>query len=122
MTSRRLIESLNKRPATAGGLSVVSPFDVDVTTNKTVYRRGQTSTITAIVTAAGAPVANATVALTIIMPDGSQTAVDVVTKRNGEATSKLRTNKGNPKGEWEIRARTTMGGLTVSAAAIFRVD
>jgi hypothetical protein len=105
-----------------GGLLVVSSLAVDVSTNKTVYKRGQTLTITATVTTAKSTVPNAHVALTISLPDGRKTVTDVVTTPQGVAKFKLRTNKRDPQGDWEVQANTTVGGLSVSGATIFTLN
>lgn len=108
---------------TAGsGLLLVSSLTVGVSTNKSVYKRGQTSTITGTVTAAGSPVTNAPVVFAIDLPDGRKIAAKAVTKLNGVATFKLRTSKRDPQGIWRAQANTTMGGLSVSGATPFTVN
>jgi hypothetical protein len=105
-----------------GGLLVVSSLVVEVSTNKSVYKRGQISTITATVIAAGSPVANAPVVFSIDLPDGRKAATKAVTTLKGVAKFKLRTSKRDPRGIWRAQADTTMGGLAVNGTTNFTVN
>ena len=101
---------------------MVSSLIVDVSTNKSVYKRGQIATIAATVTAAGSPVANAPIVFTIDLPDGRKVTTKAVTTLKGVAKFKLRTSKRDPQGIWRAQVDTTMGGLSVNGATNFRVD
>jgi hypothetical protein len=104
-----------------GGVILISSLQVSATTPKPNYRRNQIVTITAHVSALGAPVHGAAVHLTITKPTGAVVNTIAKTKANGSATVKLQLGKRPPLGTWAIEATTTTRSVTGGDSHSFTV-
>jgi NPCBM-associated, NEW3 domain of alpha-galactosidase len=102
--------------------SVVATLSDAVWTDKSSYVKGDTITITASATAAGQPVANASVTLTVTKPNGAIVAQTVSTKANGQAVYRLRLSKRDPAGMYMVLAGATSNGQTAMASTSFTVQ
>jgi hypothetical protein len=107
----------------ASGTYVVSSLpSITLSSNQASYSRNQTATITALVSADGAPVVGATVAFTMTGSNGSTGKGSGVTGSNGVATFKYTFRKKNPAGTYQVLAKTNVTGVAVSATTSFVVN
>ncbi len=95
---------------------------IAVSTDAPSYARNQTVTITAAVTAGGAPLANAAVDFTVTKSNGALVMGRATTGSNGIAVYKLRLKKQDPVGAYRAAASATAEGVSVDAETIFTVQ
>ncbi len=106
----------------AGGQIVDPPTEyatkTSVTTNKEIYKRGDSITTTVkVLDQDGSPVANANVAITITRPNGTTFTTNKVTNASGIATNVTASSTSTALGTFTIKAETTLEGYTSSAAS-----
>lgn len=106
----------------AGGQIVDPPTEyatkTSVTTNKEIYKRGDSITTTVkVLDQDGSPVANANVAITITRPNGTSFTTNKVTNASGIATNVTASSTSTALGTFTIKAETTLEGYTSSAAS-----
>ncbi len=106
----------------SAGLRVVSALHVTVTTDRTVYRRFQTVTATAVVTAGGAPAARITATFTVKKADGQKVTATATTNAGGVATYRYVIRWTDKKGGWSAKAVARKAGITGRASAPFQVQ
>jgi hypothetical protein len=104
---------------TGAGISVnvppvppVSAPAITLSTNQTVYTRGQTASIAAKVTSGGKAVARASVNFVVIKANGARVSASATTGNNGIATYKLRLSNKDPVGLYRADATATGKGAT----------
>jgi len=95
---------------------------VSLSTNQTVYTRGQTAYITAQVQSGGSPVAKAAVNFTIIKSTGSRLSANATTGSSGTAVYKMRLGKQDPVGTYQAHASVVEAGQSAAAATTFIVQ
>jgi hypothetical protein len=87
------------------------------------YARNQTAIVTSVVTAAGSPVANATMSFTMISGEGRPVRQTVVTGSDGKAVFSYRLNrKTDLLGTYNVTAVATFNGYTGQATTSFIVN
>ncbi len=102
---------------------VVPSLSTSVVTDKAVYQKGDTVTITASATSGGKPVANASVTFTVTKPNGSTVNQSATTNSNGQAVYKMRLSRQkDPAGTYQVRDNVTSSGQTASGLASFGVN
>jgi len=107
---------------TSGTENVITSLNVSVSTNKPSYARNQQVTVTATVTAGGAPVANAAVTFTLTKADGSLVSGSATTASNGAAVYKYRVKPKAPVGTYQVNANASLSGISGSATTSFVVQ
>jgi len=95
---------------------------ISITTDRTSYNLSQTVTMRGVVSAAGIPVAGATVSFTMTKSNGAVVLASGVTGTDGVAVVKYRFNKKDPKGTYQDKAAATVNGSLTSAATSFLVQ
>jgi hypothetical protein len=102
--------------------AIMSGLAVSIASDQASYTRSQTATITAMVTAAGAPVSGASVSFTLTKPNGTKATGTATTGANGSAVFKYRFNKQrDPVGTYQVSANANMNGVTGTAVTSFSV-
>jgi hypothetical protein len=91
---------------------------IAVSTDQPTYTHNQSVFIQATVRSGGAPVANTTVNFTVKKSTGAVVSGKATTGTNGTAVYKLRLNRQDPAGTYEVEAST----LSASAATVFTVQ
>lgn len=92
------------------------------TTNKSVYARNDTVRMTANVSSAGLPLANAAVSFTLVKADGTQVTQNASTDASGVATSSYRLSRKDSVGAWQLRINASRSGASASATSGFSVQ
>lgn len=105
----------------AGGQIVDPPTEyattTSVTTNKEIYKRGDSITTTVkVIDQDGAPLANANVLITFTRPNGTTFTTTKVTNTSGIATNVTASSTSTALGTFTIKAETTLEGYTPSSA------
>ncbi len=93
-----------------------------VATNKAVYRSNESVAMSASVRSGGIPVANASVAFTIIKPNGATVALNATTNASGVASANYRVSRKDPVGSWQLHDNASYLGSTASAVGGFAVQ
>ena len=102
---------------------VVSSLNVTATPGAAKYSRSQTATVTSVVTAAGAPVANTDVTFVMSKPNGSTMSQVVRTGSDGKAVFSYKFNrKADPTGTYTVNANAIIKTFTGSASTSFVVN
>jgi hypothetical protein len=104
------------------GTITPSSGSLTVATNQAVYSPGQTVSMTATATSAGAPVANVAVTFAVTKANGNQVTGSAKTGRNGVAVYKLRLRQSDPPGTYVAGANTSIKGKALSAATQFMLQ
>ncbi|MDH3444293.1 MAG: peptidase M11, partial [Deltaproteobacteria bacterium] len=106
----------------SGALSLISSLAVSAATDKPSYARNQQVNMSATVTAGGAPMANVNVTFTITKANGSVVTGNSLTGSNGVATYKIRLNKKDPVGSYQLKAVGSMGTVSGTSTTSFMVQ
>ena len=115
--------TLNNSATATTTLIEVSALVVTVSTDKASYKSGQYATITAHVTDGSAPVASASVAITIATPNGKLYSGSALSGASGDAVFSFRTNgKKDGYGTYTATADASKSGYDAgSVSATFAV-
>ena len=84
--------------------------------------RGQAAASTAVVSANGAPVANASVTFSITKANGTVVKKTATTDAAGKAVSNLQLKRNDPVGTYQDRADATVNGIAGNATTSFTVQ
>jgi hypothetical protein len=106
----------------SGVAKVVSSLTVAEATDKPSYTRNQVVSLTATVSADGAPVASANVSFAITKANGSVVNANAITGSDGKAVYKLRLSKKDPVGTYQANATASMGGFSGTTTTSFTVQ
>lgn len=87
--------------STSATYVIVSSLDVAVSTDRAIYARNQTVTVTATVSSGGSPVSGASVTFTITKQSGATVTGSATTGTNGSAVYKYRLKKQDPVGTYQ---------------------
>jgi hypothetical protein len=94
-----------------------------VSTNQSIYRRPGSIYITTDVKSNGAPVAGASVSVTVTKPNGVNTKLSASTDSNGRAVVKMSVKRQDSTGTYQALSKATVsGGATAQASTTFRVQ
>ena len=96
---------------------IASALSVKAATDRAAYTRNQTAMISAVVTAAGIPVANASVSFLITKPNGTTTSGSATTDASGAALFKLRFKRQDPPGQYQVKAKVTATPALIGEAS-----
>jgi hypothetical protein len=115
--------------ASAGGtVAITAALNVSATTDKSVYtlpaRNNQSynASITSIVSSGGAPVAGASVTVTVSDPGGSVTTLTGTTNSAGSAVVGYQLRRRSATGTYRVSSKATMGSSIGSATTSFVVQ
>jgi hypothetical protein len=109
--------------SSASGLEIViGSLNATVTTDKSAYNRKQAISITTAVSSSGSFVANASVKLTITKANGTVLTQNLTTGSNGTAVYRLRLNRKDPAGTYQVKADATFRGVSGSSTTSFVVQ
>jgi hypothetical protein len=102
---------------------IVSSLGVTASAGAARYSRNQTAIVTSIVTAAGAPVSNATVTFTMTKPEGRTVTQTTQTGADGRAVFSFKLErKRDQTGTYSVRSVASFDGYTGQASTTFLVN
>ena len=121
------VRATNGSSATHSGAAnssyvVAGALATTVATNKAMYRRNENVAMTASVSSSGVPVANASVAFTIVKPNGATVVQNASTNASGVASATYRVTRADPVGTWQLRNNSSHLGSSASASSSFAVQ
>jgi hypothetical protein len=108
--------------STAATAVLVTGLSVTVSVTPNPVSRGQQVTSTAVVSANGAPVANASVTFTITKANGTVVKQTATTDATGKAVAKLQIKRNDPVGTYQERADAALNGITGYATTSLTVQ
>jgi hypothetical protein len=108
--------------STSATYSVANSLAVSVSTDRSTYNRKQAVTMTAMVSANGAPVQGASVSLTMTKSNGATVTQSATTGSNGSAGVRFQLRKSDPAGSYQGRGVANDNGVSGSAATSFTVQ
>ncbi len=108
--------------AASSTYTVVNSLATSVASSKVMYTRNETVNMTALVSAGGKSVANASVNFTLTKPNGTSVVKSALTDAAGVATSNYRFSRKDPPGTWKLSDQASYGSLTAGAASSFAVQ
>jgi len=94
--------------STSATYVIVSSLDVGVSTDRAIYARNQTVTVTATVSSGGSPVSGASVTFTITKQSGATVTGSATTGTNGLAVYKYRLKRQDPAGTYQVTANANL--------------
>ena len=101
---------------------LVSALGIVATPGSAKYSRSQTATVSSMISAAGAPVAGASVTFTMTKPSGSTVTQTVSSGSDGRAIFSYKFDrKQDPTGVYTVRASANANGYSGQAATSFSV-
>jgi hypothetical protein len=102
---------------------VAKSLSAGVSTDKSVYSRGQSVSVTTTVSFNGTPVAGAAVTVAITRSSGTVITLTATTGTGGTATVSLRLRKQDPVGTYQVRASASVNSsVSGSATTSFTVQ
>jgi hypothetical protein len=102
---------------------ITSSVEATVSTNQTIYRRPGAVYITTNVRMNGAPVAGASVSVTVTKANGVTTRLSGSTDASGRAVMKMSVKRQDSIGTYQAVSKATVnGGATAQASTSFRVQ
>jgi hypothetical protein len=96
--------------STSTTIVLVSSLNVTVSTDKSIYTRGLSVSVTAAVSLSGSPVVNASVTFTLTKANGAVVTGTTATGANGRAVFSYRLKKQDPTGSYQVTADASMSG------------
>ena len=102
--------------------ALIASVSVTVTTEKSVYSRGQSVTIKAVVNTNGSQAANVSVSFTIKNPKNKTYTGTATTGGNGAAVYTYKIKPNDPTGTWGVTAVGSVSGVTGSGTTSFTVQ
>jgi hypothetical protein len=104
-----------------GGTGISSPA-ITVSSDSSIYAKGQTVTLITRVSAGGNPVSNAAVNFTITKSNGNLVKASATTGSDGAAKYSFRLRKQDPSGIYKVESIATVDTISIVAAAQFTVQ
>ena len=102
--------------------AVVGVIATSVSTDKAVYRKSESVTMSASVRSGANPVVNASVVFTIVKPNGATVVQTAATNAAGMASTSYRVSRKDPAGAWQVRNHVSYQGSSASAQGGFTVQ
>jgi hypothetical protein len=94
-----------------------------VATDKTVYARGETVFVSALVKGDETPLAGVAVQITLTQPNGGTAVLGATTGADGHARASYKLGKAKGMaGSWSVRAQATAGTKTAQSSSGFTVN